>query len=412
MSSIVGRSLAALVVIGGLTALGYAIHHRLGEHAAPQKREKVRLPVPVEVAPVERAAIARQRTFSGTLESPTSTVVAPKVGGRIESLAFDVGDDVPRGAVVALLDDDEFRQAVAQAEADLEVARAHRAEAVSALEIAKRGLARVKTLKANGVASDLQLDAAEADELARRAELEVAEAQVTRAQATIEAARIRLGYTRVTSGWAAAAGEGEGDATAVRTVAARHVEEGDTVSANSPLLTAVVLDPLLAVIHVGERDFAALRIGQTARFRSEAYPGEEFEGRIRRISPQFDTATRQVRVELAVANPDRRLRPGMFVRTTITLESADDTVVVPVLALTRRADTEGLFLVGDDGATARWVPVSTGLRQGDRIQLVGELPDALRTGCVITLGQHLIDDGSAIRVTGDTAPERAAEGAR
>ena len=84
--------------------------------------------IPVETSPVERGPITLRRAFTGTLEPHAQFVVAPKVSGRVEQITVNIADSVTRGQVVAQLDDDEFVQALAQARADLEVARAKRIE--------------------------------------------------------------------------------------------------------------------------------------------------------------------------------------------------------------------------------------------------------------------------------------------
>lgn len=340
----------------------------------------------VEVAEVVRGAMERRRTLSGALEALSEAVIAPKVGGRITRLAVDLADLVQRGQVVAFLDDAEFLQEVKQVEAELAVARANLTLARNALEISRREHQRVVNLRERGIASDSEYDLAEATRMEREAQAEVAEAQVNRARAVHESARIRFDYTRVTADWSEGAER--------RMVAERFVEAGETVSANQPLLRVVQLDPILAVISVTERDYGRLQPGQEAEFTTDAFPGEVFRGRIERIAPVFRETSRQARVELTLANPDGRLKPGMFIRTTITLDRVDDAQVVPEAALTRREDVDGVFLVESGGDRVRWVPVETGIRQAGRL----EVRTPALTGRVVTLGQHLIDDGSPIRV--------------
>lgn len=380
--------LPVLLLLAVAATTGWLIYRRLQaeDREGAAERRAGSTAAPVEVAPIEHGPIELRRTFIGALEAPAEFVVAPKVGGRVERLAVDLADPVTRGQVVAWLDDDEFVQAVTQAEADLAVAKANLAEATSALAIAKRGLQRVETLRERGVASEQQFDVAQADAMAKEARLAVANAQVTRAEAALESARIRLGYTKVTAGWTG------GDDQ--RVVAARHVEEGDTVAANAPLLSIVELDPLNAAIFVTERDFARLKPGQTAALSTDAYPGETFTGTITRIAPVFRAATRQARVELAVPNPGQRLKPGMFARASVVLRRVEDATIVPYRALTTRRDRDGVFLVADDGKTVSWCEVTVGIRDGERVQVEG-VPAA---GRVVTLGQHMVDDGSPITI--------------
>lgn len=348
---------------------------------------------PVAVAPIERGSITLRRTFSGTLEANSSFNVASEVSGRIESIAIDIGDAVERGQVVATLEDAEFEQAVAQAEADLAVAQANLVEARSLAEISDREIQRMNDLRAEGYTSQSQLDTVEAESLARQARLKVAEAQITRAQSALKSARIRLGYSSIVAGW-----DGPGDK---RVVAERFFDEGDTVSANSPILRVVDIDRMIAVIFATERDYASLRENQEATFVTDAFPGETFGGSIKRIAPVFRESTRQARVELLVPNPDRRLKPGMFVRAMLTLDHADDTTIVPEAAITRRGDAEGVFLVDESGETVRWAPVQTGLRDSERVEVFGEG----LTGRVVVLGQQLIGDNSAIVIPDEEPPE-------
>ncbi len=381
-----GVKLAVAAVVGAAVLVGWMIVDRLQAPGAPGANSGGPVPAPVEVAEIRREPIALRRTFSGALEAPARFVVAPKVSGRIVSVYADLADAVQRGQVVAALDDDEYVQAAAQARADLAVARATRTEAKSALEIAERELARTQTLRKRGVMSDAQMDTARANQLAKQAQLEVARARVTRAEASLAAANIRLGYTRVTADWA-----GEDRA---RIVAERFVDEGDTVSANTPLMSIVDLDPITGVIFVTETDYARLQPGQSVSLTTDAYPGERFAARIDRIAPIFREATRQAKVELTAENPKHRLKPGMFIRATVVLDRVADAVVVPAQALTVRNDQAGVFVVSADGRSVSWRPVTMGIREGGRVQVDGEGLD----GRVVTLGQQLLDDGALVAI--------------
>lgn len=346
--------------------------------------------VPIEVAAVERGPMELRRTFSGALEAPAQFVIAPKVGGRVERLAVNLSDTVTRGQVVAQLDNDEYIQAVTQARAEFAVAKANLVEARSALDIAGRELERMTRLRERGVASEADLDTAKANRLAKQARLEVAKAGVTRAEAALETARIRLGYTRITADWS--------DGNGSRVVAERYVDEGQTVSANTPLLRIVELDPLMGVIFATEKDYGHLQPGQGVTLTSDAYPGETFAGRIARIAPVFREATRQARVEISVTNPGRRLKPGMFIRATVVLEQVADAVIIPELALTTRDNRTGVFVVSDDGRSVAWREVQVGIREQGRIQLL----EPVFSGRVVTLGQQLVDDGSPVIIPADS----------
>jgi len=380
------RALLLLVVLAALTALGVVIVRRIGETDARGAGPGRGGPAPVEVRALERGRIESRRIFSGTLQAQAEFVVAPRVGGRVLSLSADLSDPVQRGQVLARLDNDEYRHAVSQADADLAVAQAKVTEARAGLEIANRELVRVKALFERGIANESELDAVDAERLGKQAAVDVAIAQVQRAEAMVATARTRLAYTEVTATWS--------DGDDERIVAERFVDVGDTVASNAPLFSIVELDPIKAVVYVTEADYARLMPGQEVDLTTDALGSATFPGKIARMAPVFDERSRQARVELLVENPRHRLKPGMFVRAEVMLDSADDATIAPVDALVTRNGETGLFLVGETGETVRWSRVAEGIREGDRVQLLGEG----LSGRVVTLGQQLLDDGSPISI--------------
>ncbi|PRQ08197.1 efflux RND transporter periplasmic adaptor subunit [Enhygromyxa salina] len=354
-------------------------------------------PVPVEAAAVEQGPIERRREFTGTLEAAAEFTVAPKVGGRIEQINVDLGDLVTRGQVVAVLDDEELRQAEAEARADLVVARARASAAEKVAALARRTFGRIEGLRGRDISSEQELDTARAAKVEAEAALEVAEAEVVRAQAVFKAAQIRRGYTEVTVQWSEAEGR---EADERRLVAARFADEGGLLAANAPLLTIVDLDPVIVVVFVTEVDYAELAPGIPVTLRADAYPGETFAGEISRIAPVFREQTRQARVEMRVPNSDGRLKPGMFVRAGAVLERVPQATIVPASALVERNDEVVIFVLGEAGETVALRAVEVGVREGERVA-VKAIDGAPITGRVITLGQQQLVDGSAVVV-----PER------
>lgn len=378
-----------LLLLGGLA---WHIYLRLEARQEQPKRGRGKAgPIAVEVAPLHYGPIALERTFSGTLEARAEFVAAPKVGGRIERLYVDLADSVMRNQMIATLDNAEYVQAVAQAEADLAVARANLAEARSLSRLAERELKRIETLIQRGVSAVSQRDSTQADQLAKAAHVQVTQAQVVHAEARLASARIRLGYSEVRAGWYGGAER--------RVVAERFVDEGETVAAQAPLLRIVELDPITAVFFVTEREYAGLQPGQTVTITTDAYPGEIFPGSIERIAPVFREQTRQARVEVRIVNPQQRLKPGMFVRAQVVLAEVANATLAPAEALTRREDRDGLFVLSTAATNVAWHPVEIGIRQGQWVQVSGE---GLQ-GSVVVLGQQLLDDGAAV-----TLPQRQA----
>ncbi len=384
----VKRVISIVLVLAVVAALAWSGMGRVQDLSKKPARRGDGGAVPVEVAAIERGPIEHRRVFTGTLNPIAEFVVAPKVSGRVERLNVDLADMVTRGQVVAKLDDDEYVQSVAQAEAEYAVAKANQVEAESLLSIAERELQRVEKLRARGVASESQHDTAKADQLAKQARVQVTRAEVLRAQASLETARIRLGYTNVAAGWRGGRDQ--------RVVAERYVDDGETVAANAPLLRIVEMNPILAVFFVTERDYTLLRTGQAVVLHTDAYPGEGFEGHIARIAPVFRESTRQARVEVGVDNAELRLKPGLFVRATVVLKRVEDAVIVPEQALVRRDGRDGVFVVADDAGSVAWREVEVGFRNEGRVQVRG---DGL-TQQVVTLGQQLLDDNTRVSIAG------------
>jgi len=326
----------ALIVIGFMAGLGWMISSRIQQSATKKSGNRVVAPVPVEVAEIQKGSIKLKRTFSGELEAWAELVVAPKVAGRVERVFVNIADRVKRDQVVAELDDDEYVQAIAQAKADLAVARANLSEARSALEIANREFKRTESLRNRGITAASDFDVASQNILARQSQLDVA----------------------------------------------------------NPLLLIVELDPIVGVVYVTEKDYTRLKPGQQVMLSMEAYPGEQYLGRITRVAPVFNKSSRQARIEMTIDNPQQHLKPGMFIRATIVLDQVSDAIIVPARAVTLRNDRRGVFIVSEDGRSVNWREVEVGIHDGDRIQLLGQ---GLR-GRVVTLGQQLVKDGTDITI--------------
>ena len=382
------------VVLSLVALVAGAFHGACDGEDGPRARRK-RGPVPVAVAPVVTGAIELQRTFMGTVRARRRFAVSAHVAGRVQKLLVDLGDTVERGQVVVELDDREDVQGVSQASADRSVAEARLAESRSALEIAKRELARIESLHGKGVVPLAELDGARSRHLAATTAVRVAQAQLSRTGAGLASARIRSGYKKVVALWA--------DDDPARTVAQRHVSEGDRVTAGQSLVTVVDLQPIQVIIYVGEKDYAQLATGLPVVVSSEAFPGVEMTGVVKRIAPVFEELSRRAQVELELANDDGALKPGMFVRARIALERVEQTTIVPVAAVTTRAGMNGVFVVDAAGDRVHWRQVKVGIRQGERVQVTGEGV----SGRVVTLGQQLIRDGS--KVTFPTADDRPIE---
>ena len=108
---------------------------------------------------------------------------------------------------------------------------------------------------------------------------------------------------------------------------------------------------------------------------------------------------------MIIDNPQYRLKPGMFIKAKVVLERVPEATIIPEQALTMRDDRNGVFIVSEDGRSVAWREVKVGIREGDRVQVEGKG----LSGRVVTLGQQLVNDGSAITIAADLN-QRATDG--
>lgn len=344
--------------------------------------------VPVEVQPVTVGTIRDVRTFSGTLLPASHFVVAPKIAGRLALLTANVGDPVRNGQLLARIEDDEYVQRVEQFRAEVQVAEAAVTQAQSVLDVARREFARADALRRKEVASESELDASEAQFKSAEAGLQVALAQVAQRQAALRGAEIQLSYTTIHAVW-----ENGG---APRVIGERFVDEGAMLRVGDPLLSVVDIGSLIAVITVIERDYPLMRVGQSATLTTDAYADRAFQGEVRRVAPLLQEASRQARVEIEVPNADGLLKPGMFMRVRLEFARKDDATLVPVAAIVRRDGATGVFAVDQETAVANFVPVTRGIVNSGHVEIL----QPPLSGVVVTLGQHLLADGSAVVLPG------------
>ena len=345
-------------------------------------------PLAVEVKPVRKATIRDLHLFTGTLYPRSQFMVAPKVGGRLEKLMVNIGDRVKRGQLIAKIDDDEYLQQVDQAKAELEVAEARIEESKSSLDVARRELERVKALRQRDISSQSAYETAEAQFKAQNAMFRVTQSQYSQQEAALRAAQIRLSYTIIRASWE--------DGDEFRVVGERLVDEGSMLAPNSPIVSILENSVLKAVIYVIERDYPKIAPGQEAIVSTDAWPGKVFKGKIVRVAPLLKETSRQARVEIEVPNSDNRLKPGMFARIQIQFAKHDNVPVIPASALVERDGKKGIFTADPKEGKAYFVPLTLGIVNG----AFAEVIDPPISGMVITLGQHMLGNGSPIILPG------------
>ncbi|MFH1567320.1 MAG: efflux RND transporter periplasmic adaptor subunit [Gemmatimonadota bacterium] len=375
----------AVGALGGLVLLFLAwqvVQLVRGSLQGPAARPP-RPPVAVQVDTVRWQPIREIRELTGTVHPLYQYVVAPKVSGRVVEIRARIGDWVERGQLIARIDDAEYQQDVLEAEANLRIAQANLAEAGSQLGLAEQELARVQSLQEKGISSPSELDAATTSSAALKSRLSLARAQVEQRQAALSSARIRLSYTVLRTTEPGFVGE-------------RFVDEGSLLAPNALVVSVMGIDTVIVRTTVIERVYGLVRLGQTAVVTVDAFPSQSFEGRVARLAPMLQEASRVAQMEVEVANPTRLLKPGMFSKVQVVLAEKDEAQVVPSPALVNRHGVRGLFAVRPGEAEARFVPVQVGIEAGEHAEITAPRID----GVVVTLGQHLLEDGSPVLLPG------------
>jgi RND family efflux transporter MFP subunit len=382
------KFLSALLILAIIAIAGWQVYKRITATAGTGfGRGRSAVAVAVEVQPILKGEIKDIGIFTGSLFPKSQFVVAPKAAGWLKKLLVNVGDTVQQNQVIAILEDEEYRQQVEQAEAELQVAKANAENCASDLELARREYERAKALREKQIASASELEESEAAFNACQTQLKVSIAQVAQKESVHKATELRLSYTQVRAFWE--------DSDQTRVVGERFVDEGALLQANQPIVTILENKPLTAVVYVVERDYPKVSVGQRANITTDAYPGKAFTGSIVRIAPLLKESSRQARVEIEIPNSEELLRPGMFIRARIEFVSHEDATLIPLAALVRRDDRQGVFIADRDNLKARFVPVTVGIISGESVE-IREPSSFGGSGFVVTMGNHLLEDGSDI----------------
>jgi HlyD family secretion protein len=261
---------------------------------------------------VERGDLESVVSSTGTLEPITTVVVGTQVSGIISEIFADFNDRVEKGQVIARLDTTLLESAIRDAEANLQKNRAQ-------LRLAEAEHERIERLRGKGIASEQEYNQVRYDRDAARA-------ATLSAEVNLERARQNLAYATI---YAPVSG----------TVIEKNVEVGQTVAASlsAPELFLIAgdLSRMQIMASVDESDIGTIREGQTVRFTIAAYPDDVFTGSVRQVRLQSTMEENVVSytVVIDVANPERKLLPGMTATVDFLVETAADVLKVANAAL-------------------------------------------------------------------------------
>jgi membrane fusion protein (multidrug efflux system) len=341
-----------------------------------------RQPLTVELGTVRRASINEEISVVGNLIGEATVSVAPRAAGRLQEVYVRLGDRVNRGQRIARIEDFELQEQIKQAEAAQEVSSATIRQREADLALALTNVERSRNLFERQLLPKQTLDDNESRYSSAQAQLDLARAQANQSKARLDELKINLGNTIITS-------------PTDGFISRRLADPGASVGQNAPVVEVVDISRVRLVANVVERDLKTLETGDATRVQVDAYPGETFTGRIARVSPILDPATRTAPIEVEVPNPDFRLKPGMYARVGITMDTRKDTLVIPSDAIADLGGRRGVFQVQNGSAIFRTVQVGT--EQQDTVEIVGGLNEGEE---IITTGARALRDGDPVIVAG------------
>ena len=354
-----------------------------------------RVPLTVETATAQRGSIAQELVVVGNLVGDATVAVVPRAAGRLQDISVRLGDAVSRGQRIAKIEDFEIQEQVKQQEAALEVSRATIRQREADLRLAETNAERSRNLFARQLLPKQTLDDTEARYQAAVAQLDLARAQNTQSSARLDELRINLANTVIVS-------------PVNGFVARRAVDPGAFVGQNAPVVDVVDISRVRLVANIVEKDLDQLQTGDTTQVEVDAFPGEMFMGRIARVAPVLDPATRTSPIEIEIPNPGYRLKPGMYARVTVTTDEQKEALVVPANSVVDTGGRRGVFLAADD-STVSFRPVTVGIEDNTQIEILNGLSEGDR---VVTTGAAGLRDGDRVILAGGEGGEGPAGAAR
>jgi membrane fusion protein (multidrug efflux system) len=303
----------------------------------------------------------------GTVAAVQGVTVSADLPGTVERIGFDSGRTVREGEVLALLDTRQEQAQLAAAEAQRELTRLN--------------FDRMQGLLNERVISQSEFDRA-------TAERRQADARVGEIRAAIDRKTIRAPFSGV--------------------LGLRQVNLGQFLSGGDAVVTLQSLNPIYVNFGVPQQSMRQLRPGREVRVSADDLGTATYSGRITAIDSVVDEATRNVQAQATLANPDGKLRPGMFVQTEITLGAATPLISLPASAISYAPYGDSVFVVGDmkdhNGASYRGVRqqfVKLGESRGDQISVVSGLKPGDE---VVTSGVFKLRNGAAVLVNNKVRP--------
>ena len=301
----------------------------------------------VAVVQVSKREVPQIATYTSTVQPYVKNNIVPQAGGRITKINVEIGDFVKEGQVLAEIDKAQLQQAQLS------------------LKNQEVELARLKSLYEAGGLSKSDLDAIEL-------QYNVTKTQVDN---LLENTVLRSPINGV--------------------VTARNYDVGDMCSMSAPIFTVEQIVPVKLLVGISESDYSKVKKGDSVEIKADAVPDKTFYGKINRIYPTIDPATRTFTVEVVVQNNYRTLRPGMFVRATVNFGTNNNVVIPDVAVVKQQGSGERFVYVLNQDGTLTYQKVVLGVRMGAEYEVLEGLADG---ATIVTGGQIRLKDGIKVTV--------------
>jgi RND family efflux transporter MFP subunit len=327
---------------------------------------------PVKVFKVRRERITEKITYTGTLEARTKINITPEVGGKIARIHVQAGDRVAKGQLLAELETESIRLQLQQAEAGVAVAEAARADAL-------RNKERMDRLIKENAVSEQQREKVQLAFDAAAAQLEQAQAGLDLARHALDVSLMKAPFSGV--------------------IASKNAEVGDVINpmmgggfggGGGGVLTLMDYSQIKLAVAVSPEDIGRIRRGQEAVLSVGAFPGREFRGAVSVVNLTADPLSKKFQVEVLVGNPDGALRPGTFGNLVFEVQSHDNALVVPQIAV-----LENAYVYAVEAGKAVRRNVTLGIQNTTMIEVL----DGLAEGdAVVVEGNFGLEEGAAVQV--------------
>ena len=315
-------------------------------------------PMPVEAETVSSGTVNVDLSAVGSLQANESIIIRPEISGRIESIQFDEGQDVKKGAILVALDSSEYKSLLAKSQASV--------------KLAQLKYQRSKDLLKKNLSSQQQFDedAAKLDE--------------AKAKRDVNKDRLAKMVIRAPFGGV---------------VGLRKVSPGEVVQAGQHIVNLEDLHLLKLDFRVPEIYLPDLKTGLKVNVMVDAFPAEVFSGEVYAIAPRVEESSRSVLLRARVNNEGNRLRPGIFAKVDLRLSSRENALLVPEEALWPVAKDMFVYRVVDGKA------LMTSVKIGKRMKGQVEVVEGLTKGdMVITAGQMKLRNEAPVMVVNQQKP--------